>query len=300
MSAVDVIVVSYNSADYLRGCVEPLSAVPGYTVIVIDNASKDASLDTVSDLPIKAVALQQNGGFAYANNVGLRHGNAEHVLFVNPDARIRPEAVERLAGILDQSERVGAVGPRIIDQGGTLDFSQRRFPRITSTFARALFLHHVFPTSGWTDDLIRDERAYQSAHAVDWISGACILARRDVVTTIGGWDESYFHYGEDIDLCRMIWDAGYEVQFEPGAEALHVGGASADRRDLAPLLARSRIRYMRKHRGEGAAMLVRAGVALEAVARIVAGRGGWNARAGHARALKVAVSPIPRAPVLPH
>ena len=225
------------------------------------------------------------------NDVALAEGTAELASFVNPDARISPAAVQRLATAFD-SARVGAVGPRIVDTDGALDFSQRRFPRVGSTFARTLFLHHVFRRARWTDDLIRDGAAYDSARSTEWLSGACILARRDVLERLGGWDDDFFLYGEDIDLCTRIWNDGFEILFDPAAEAVHVGGASADRSRLAPVLAESRIRYARKHRGERAALLIRAALALDALARILAGRGGWAARAGYARSLKVVLSPL--------
>lgn len=250
----------------------------------------------VGDLPVRTISLGENHGFAHANNVGIAEGSGEFVLFLNPDARIEPLAVERLQAVLAANGHVGAVGPKIVDEDGSLDFSQRRFPRLRSTFARAFFLHRLFPNAAWTDDLVRDGAAYTSPRAVDWISGACILARRDVLAKIDGWDDGFFHYGEDIDLCTRIWNAGFEVRFEPSATAVHIGGASADRRHLAPVLAESRIRYVRKHHGERTAFFVRIGVALEALARIVVGRGGWRARAGHARAFKRALLPTHRPP----
>jgi N-acetylglucosaminyl-diphospho-decaprenol L-rhamnosyltransferase len=292
IARVDVIVVSFNSSAYLRGCVEPFSGAEAYDVFVVDNASTDGSLDTVADQPITAIQLDTNRGFAHANNVGLAHGTAEFVLFLNPDARISPDAVQHLATSVESSARIGAVGPRIVDAGGLLDFSQRRFPRLRSTFARALFLHHVFPRAPWSDDIVRDEAAYASGRSSQWLSGACILARRDVLERLGGWDDDFFLYGEDIDLCMRIWKEGFEVRFDPAAQAMHVGGASADRSYLSPVLAESRIRYARKHSGDRAALVLRAGLALETVTRILAGRGGWRARVGYAQALKIIVSPL--------
>jgi N-acetylglucosaminyl-diphospho-decaprenol L-rhamnosyltransferase len=297
IARVDVIVVSFNSSAHLRDCVEPFADTDDYAVFVADNASTDASLETVHDLVVRAIQLDVNGGFAHANNVALAQGTSDLVLFVNPDARIQPAAVQRLATAIQSSGQIGAVGPKIVDADGALDFSQRRFPRVLSTFARAFFLHHILPGASWTDDLIRDETAYESARRTEWLSGACILARRDVLDRLHGWDDDFFLYGEDIDLCTRIWKEGFEVVFDPSAEAVHVGGASADRSKLAPVLAESRIRYAQKHRGEPAAFLIRAALALDALARILVTREGWNARAGYLRSLKVIVSPVqPRRP----
>jgi N-acetylglucosaminyl-diphospho-decaprenol L-rhamnosyltransferase len=292
IAPVDVIVVSFNSSAHLRGCVELFAGKDDYTVFVVDNASADDSLDTISDLPVTAIQLDVNGGFAHGNNVALARGTSDLVLFVNPDARIEPDAVQRLAALLDASGQVGAAAPRIVDEDGALHFSQRRFPKVRSTFARAFFLHHIFPRAPWTDDLIRDEAAYRSARETEWVSGACILARRDILEQLGGWDDDFFLYGEDIDLCTRIWKAGYEVVFDPSAEAVHVGGASADRSKLAPILAESRIRYARKHRGELTAFLIRAALALDALARLVVTRNGWKGRRAYVRSLRVILSPV--------
>ena len=139
MATVDVVVVSYNSRDHLRACVEPLASVDDVHVIVVDNASPDAGLDVVADLPITRIARQQNGGFGAGCNTGWRVGDAPYVLFLNPDARIDAESLRRLAGVLDATPGAGGVAPRITHVDGSLDFSQRRFPRLRSTYARALF-----------------------------------------------------------------------------------------------------------------------------------------------------------------
>jgi hypothetical protein len=288
--AVDVVVVSYNSSGELRGCVESLAGQPGLNVIVVDNASSDGSLDTVADLPLDAVALETNGGFGHGCNAGWRRGSAPYVLFLNPDARILPESLERLAAVLDERPDAGAAAPRITEADGALDYSLRRFPRLRSTYARALFLHRVFPAADWTDELIRDPSAYREAGSPDWVSGACVLVRRSALEALGGFDEGFFMYCEDVDLCRRLWDAGHEVLYEPAAEVSHIGGASAPRASLLPVLAASRLRYAAKHMGPAAALVERAGIALEALTHVVVSGGGRAARAGHARALRLALT----------
>lgn len=284
-----MVVVSYNSRDELRACVEPLAGLPGVHVVVVDSASADGTLDVVADLPVERVGLEENLGFAHGCNVGWRRGKADSVLFLNPDARIGRDALERLTAVVDAEERIGIVGPRIVDEHGAVDFSQRRFPRPLSTFAQALFLHRVFPSAHWSDELVRDADAYERAGSPDWISGACMLVRRTVLERLGGLDEGFFLYCEDIDLCKRARDAGYDVRFEPAAAALHIGGASAPRASLLPTLAASRIRYARKHRSVLVAALERLGIALGALTHIVVARGGAATRAGHARSLREVV-----------
>ena len=287
---VDVVIVSYNSRERLRACVGPLLEAPGLNVIVVDNASPDRSLDAVRDLPVATIQLPVNGGFAHGVNAGWRAGSLPYVLLLNPDARIDPTSLETLVRVLEDDQTVGAVAPRIVNEDGTLDYSQRRFPRLRSTYARALFLHRLFPAATWTDELVRDEDAYARRGSPDWVSGACILLRREALALLDGLDEGFFMYGEDIDLCRRLRVAGYGLQFEPSAVVEHEGGASAPRAELLPVLAASRLRYAAKHRGTPAALLERIGVALEAATHLAVARGGLAARAGHARALRLAVT----------
>jgi N-acetylglucosaminyl-diphospho-decaprenol L-rhamnosyltransferase len=290
MSAVDIVVVSYNSRGELRGCIEPLSALDDLQVIVVDNASSDGSLETVADLPIEKIGLDRNGGFSHGCNSGWRAGRAPYVLFLNPDARIDSDSLDALVGVLEQHPDAGAAAPRITHADGTLDFSQRRFPRLRSTYARALFLHRLSPGASWADELIRDPLAYDEPQAPDWVSGACILVRRSVLEALNGFDEGFFMYCEDIDLCRRLRDAGHDLLYEPRALVSHEGGASAPRASLLPVLAASRIRYATKHRSAAAALLERGGVALEALTRLVVSRGGRPVRAGHARSLLLAMT----------
>ena len=292
MGTIDVVVVSYNSRDALRACVETLGGEPDVAVVVVDNASPDRGLDAVGDLAITAIQLETNTGFANGCNVGWHRGSGEYVLFLNPDARISPVALRRLAETLDADPRVGVVGPRIVDERGVLDHSIRRFPRLSSTFAQALFLHRLWPSATWADEVAREAALYDVPTAVEWLSGACLLVRRRLLEQIGGFDDGFFMYCEDKDLCRRAWAEGYVVRFEPSAEAVHVGGGggSGPRGELLPVLAASRIRYARKHAGRHAALAERLGVALGSLTHALVGRGGAIARRGHARAFVVSLT----------
>ncbi len=192
-----------------------------------------------------------------------------------------------MARILDRDAGIGAVGPRILDEDGGLDFSQRRFPRARSTFAVALFLHRLLPRAAWTDEMIKDPRAYRVQGSPDWLSGACLLVRRADLEALGGLDEGFFLYCEDTDLCLRIRGLGRAIRFEPGSSAPMRAGPPAPRPSLLPIHARSRIRYARKHGGRRAELLERVGVGLAALIRLPLRRG--PARAAEARALGVAL-----------
>jgi GT2 family glycosyltransferase len=210
-------------------------------------------------------------------------------LFLNPDATMDETALDALVATLDRTPKAGAVAPRILDSDGTLDYSARRFPRLRSTYAQALFVHRLFPTATWTDEVIRDDASYERPSSPDWVSGACILVRRSLLEELDGLDDAFFMYCEDIDLCRRIRNAGYDVLLEPAAEIVHEGGASAPRASLLPVLAASRLRYAAKHRGKPTAILERLGIALGSFTHLLVSRGGYAMRAGHGRALRLAV-----------
>ena len=288
MSDVDIVVVSYNSRGHLRACLDPLARDPRVCAIVVDNASTDGSLATIEDLDVISVSLSENRGFAHGCNIGWHAGSSPYVLFLNPDAQADWGSIERLLEVMKCNDEVGAVAPRIVCGDGELDYSQRRFPRIRSTYAQALFLHRIFPSASWTDEVVRGEGAYAAPGEPDWVSGACILVRRTLLESLSGLDEGFFMYCEDIDLCRRIWNSGHKVRFEPAAVVRHEGGMSMPRARLLPVLAASRLRYASKHRRSSAALLERAGVALGALTHVLVSRGGAEMRKGHIGALRVA------------
>lgn len=290
VATIDVVVVSYNSRPHLRSCVEPLCRLDGVHVVVVDNASADESVATVADLPVTVIARPDNAGFAVGSNDGWRVGSGTVVLFLNPDASIDEASLRRLAAALEQDGGAGAAVPRIEHPDGSLAYSLRRFPRLRSTFAQALFLHRVFPRAAWPDELVKDEAVYARAGSPEWASGACLLVRRSALVELDGWDEGFFLYGEDVDLCRRLRAAGYELRYEPDSLAVHHEGASASRAAALPLLAAARIRYARKHLPPLAAALERVGVGLWALTHVVVSRGGAADRKGHAQALRLVIS----------
>jgi N-acetylglucosaminyl-diphospho-decaprenol L-rhamnosyltransferase len=284
---IDVVVVAYRSAATLRGCVEPLASMPGVSVTVVDNASPDDSVATISDIEgVEIVRAPRNGGFAYGCNLGVARGSAPLVLFLNPDARIDKTSLQALARPLRDDPGTGLVGPKILDDDGSLAYSVRRFPRLRSTFAKALFLHRIWPLASWTDELVRDPGVYERPGTPEWVSGACMLVRRDAYAAVGGFDERLFLYCEDTDLCHNLWDAGYSVRYEPAALVRHVGGASSGVGETQAIAARSRVLYARKHRGRVVAFLEAAGVALDEATHVLANVGRGSSRRGHLKALR--------------
>ena len=291
--AVDVVVVAYNSRDTLRACVEPLARAGSLDVIVVDNRSPDDSAGVVADLPVQVIRAPRNGGFAYGCNLGIAAGDAEHVLLLNPDAAIEPASVAVLCDALRADPRLGGVGPRVLRADGRLAFSQRRFPRLRSTYAQGLLLHRVAPHATWCDEVIRDPAAYERAGSPDWISGCCVLLRRDAVEAVGGLDEGFFLFSEEIDLFQRLAAAGWRAGFEPAATASHIGSGSAAPETMEHIQAYSRVRYARKHGGPVVALLEGVGVAFGALmhAAMWAARRPARAR-GHLQAARSALGAV--------
>jgi N-acetylglucosaminyl-diphospho-decaprenol L-rhamnosyltransferase len=285
---VDVVVVAYNSRATLRDCVVPLVGEPDFTITVVDNASPDDSLAVLSDLPVRALRQASNGGFAVGCNRGAAEGGAPWILFLNPDATIAPDDVRTLAEASTR-DRAAIVGPRVLNADGRLAWSQRRFSRLRSTWSQALFLHRIAPKAAWSDELVRDPERYGAPGDVEWLSGACLLVHRDVYESLEGFDERYFLYCEDMDLCTRVWSAGHVVRFEPRAVARHIGGASSGQGETLPLVARSRVRYARRHFKPLAVPFEALGLALTCATHALSSLQRPALRRGHIAALAAAL-----------
>ena len=289
---VDVVIVAYNSRDTLRACVEPLASRPWVNVTVVDNASPDDSAAVVTDFPVHIIEAPRNGGFAYGCNLGTAAGAAEFVLFLNPDASIEPASLRTLESALRADPGLGGVGPRTLGDGGQLHWTQRRFPRLRSTYSQALGLHHLAPSASWAGETISSIAAYAEPATPDWLSGGCVLMRRSALEDVGGLDEGFFLYSEETDLFRRLRDRGWRARFEPQATAYHQGGASAPRDTTSPILARSRVRYARKHHGAAVALLEAIGVSIDAIARAAAWAHRPARRRGHLAAARAALGAV--------
>lgn len=295
---VDAVIVSYNSRGTLLANVQALLAMPGVTVTVVDNASTDDSLGVLGGLPARTIQSGRNGGFGFGCNLGMLAGDAPYVLFLNPDARIERDDLDRLVAVLDNEPAVAIVGPRLLDGTGALIPNLRTGQRASSIWAQALFVHRLLPNARWANEIDRGAAAHDEVAFPEWISGACMLARRELLERVGGFDEGFFLYGEDMDLCTRLRAAGGRVRYEPGATVRHEEGRSAPRPSLFGVLACSRARYADKHASPLAARVARAGLGAEALTHAVVNVGRPANARGHAAALRAMVRRDRAAPAL--
>ncbi|MDQ3569560.1 MAG: glycosyltransferase family 2 protein [Actinomycetota bacterium] len=246
---VSAIVVNYNDREHLLECVRSLRSEGVKDLIVADNDSSDGSPEALEEMDPEVTVVPVGGNFGYpvAANRGASRSSGELLLICNSDVTVEDGAVVALAAAMDADERFGVVGPRIMDPDGSLYPSPRRFPAMGVALGHA-FLGLFAPRNRYT-------RRYrmldwqQQPGPVDWVSGACFMCRRDAWDSLGGLDEAYFLYAEDVDLCWRAWKAGWKVGFEPAARVTHIGGATTS---LAPyrfivLHHRSALRFSRRY-----------------------------------------------------
>jgi len=237
------ILVNYNAGPELERALRSISdelAGHPWEGIVVDNASVDDSRKAV-DAFAKHVKLASNGaniGFARGVNQGLAATTAPYVLVMNPDCRLMAGAIAALQSVLEAHPQCAIVGPRILNPDGTVQGSARGDPNmLTGLFGRTTLLRRVVPFLPVAKRNIVVEEAIRSGSdsvVVDWLSGACMLARRHALAEVNGFDERFFLYWEDADLCRRLRHRGYHVRYVPAATAIHrVGQSSRTARSFA-------------------------------------------------------------------
>jgi N-acetylglucosaminyl-diphospho-decaprenol L-rhamnosyltransferase len=292
---VAVVVVSFEAREPLLATLDGLAAVKTpLEVAVVDNASRDGSADAVRGRHPRALVLANadNLGFARACNQGLRATGAPLVLFLNPDAEVRPGAVEALAGLLEARPEVGAVGPRTRFADGAIQVSTGPDLTLRTEGAQRRLVRGVARRDARA--LARAEALHSREHEPAWVSGACLMVRRAAADAVGGFDERFFLYEEDADLCRRLRARGWRVVFTPAAEVCHRLGASMARAPRRSRLEyhRSHLLYYRKHNGPIERALLRlllGGRGLLAWARGAA-LGGPEARSDAAALVRLALS----------
>lgn len=304
---LSVVIVTRNSRAYLGACLGSVAGARGperCEVILVDNASDDGTIEWVeATYPgVRVIANEANVGFARANNQGIECSTGRHVLLLNPDTEVYPDALEAMVSFLDAHPQVGVVGCRLLNPDGGLQYSWRRgAPLLVWAAARmvgaegALARRHV-------RRMVWDIACAAPGEAVpvEEIMGACLMTRREVLEQVGGLDETIFMSLEDSDFCLRVARAGWQVAYLPGPAVVHHGGHAA-RRDIGTALAayyRSEMRFVRKHHGSAAVVCHRLLLAAECLgkgavtlAQFAAGRAQSRARlAVYRRTLRNALS----------
>jgi N-acetylglucosaminyl-diphospho-decaprenol L-rhamnosyltransferase len=265
-----IVTVTFKSKGVINRCLDSLAA-DGYLpdgpnskveVIIVDSCSDDGTAEEVAAAypTVTVVPLEENVGFARGCNVGIRRSTSSRVLLLNPDCVVHPGTIDGLLAELESHPKAAVVGPRLTCQSGEPQVSTQNFPSVTQEFAR-----HLAPIAGklGVEDMGTDQP--EKSCPVDWISGACMMMRRDAIEDFGLLDESFFLYYEETDWCKRALEAGWEVRHLPTVSIVHVGGQSvavSGKETLSGLslgfYIDSRRIYFRKHYGVHAMLAIEA------------------------------------------
>lgn len=248
---LSIVIVNFNGHGHLERCLASLAEHPPqvpHEIVVVDNGSTDGSADMARAAPhVRVIALPDNVGFSAGNNAGIRATGGALILLLNNDTLVGEGAVDALVARLDAVPSAGVAGPRLIDGDGHAELSfgpmlsplsELRQKTIVSMYARG-----VGPVSRWVERVTRAEQF------VDWVSGACLLVRRDVAESAGLLDERFFLYTEDVDFCATVRAAGWKVLFTPAAVIVHFRGRSraTEPRAMNAAYRRSQLAFYAKH-----------------------------------------------------
>ncbi len=242
MIELSIIIVSFNARGDLERCLESLQAAPPaipHEIFVVDNGSTDGSADAARRWPrVQVIAAGGNLGFARANNIGIRASSGSAILLLNSDTIVPPGAIDRLIAELDRHPEAAVAGPRLVDGTGRAELSFGRMIGPWNELRQKRLAH-----SAAVETLTRQPQY------PDWVSGACLLVRRADADAVGGLDERYFMYTEDVDFCAAIRARGRKILFVPSVEVVHLRGRSAASAPAATRehYRRSQLAFYEKH-----------------------------------------------------
>jgi len=277
---LSIVILNWNAQEYLRACLCSLQKFPprcSLETIVVDNDSRldDSASMVEREFPdVTLIRNPRNSGFSSGNNLGWKAATGRVVLFLNPDTLVEAGALDILVAALDEDPTIGAVGPRMTYPDGELQFSARAFPSFGAGLFRNSFLGRMFPNNPWSRAYLGGGLSREGNQDVDWLSGSAICSPRAALEAVclenGPWDEDYFMYCEDIDLCFRLGEAKLRRVYVPHATIQHHIGKSSDyaraksiRRHHAAMWLFYRKHYM-KGAGTLLAPVAAAGIALRA------------------------------------
>ena len=246
MDDVAVVVVTYDALPWIEQCLE---SVRGVQTVVVDNGSSDGTVALVRQrFPEARIVESENRGLGAGWNTGIAETESRYVLLLNADAWLLGDALGRLVAFADTQPRAALVGPRLRDPDGGLQRSVRGFPTLWRLATEYLFLRKLAPRTELLNGFYAGGFAHDETREVEFVMGACMLVRREAIETVGGLDEDFFLFSEETDWCYRFREAGWKVVFYPGAETVHVRGASHGGRLYRENL-RGHLRFLAKHRG---------------------------------------------------
>jgi N-acetylglucosaminyl-diphospho-decaprenol L-rhamnosyltransferase len=249
MADVSVVVVTYNALPWIERCLESVRA---YETIVVDHGSTDGTLELVRRrFPQVRLIEERNTGLGAGSNTGMRVASGDYFLLLNSDAWAVGDAVERLVAFAEEHPEAAVVGPKLLNPDGSLQRSVRGFPTLWRLTTEYFFLRKLAPGSRALNAFYASRFPHDEVREAEFLMGACLLVRREAADTVGLFDEDFFMFSEETDWCYRFRQAGWKVLFFPGAEIVHVGGATTSQ-NWGPMYReqlRGHLRFLAKHRG---------------------------------------------------
>jgi N-acetylglucosaminyl-diphospho-decaprenol L-rhamnosyltransferase len=247
VDGVSAVVVTFNALPWVERCLE---SVRGLETVLVDHGSTDGTLDVVERrFPDVTLLRRENRGYGAGLNAGVEASSGRYVLLLNSDAWAEEGAVERLVAFAEAHPRAAFVGPRARHPDGALQHTVRGFPTLWRLATEYFFLRKLAPRSRALNSFYAAGFAHDEPCRADWVMGYAALVRREAFEAAGGFDEDFFMFSEETDLCWRLWAAGWEVWFTPGAGFTHVGGASHKGLMFDENVG-GHIRFLAKHHGD--------------------------------------------------
>ena len=223
-----------------------------FEVILVDNSSKDDGLEPILKryTKIQFINNSKNLGFARANNQGAKIASGDFLLFINPDTVMIEDAIESMLDYIRSDSSIGILGPKVLNSDQTTQYSCRKFPTIWSgLFNRYSLTTRLFPNNRYSRDYLMLDYDHSSIRSVDWVSGCCMMMSESTLKKASGFDENYFLFIEDVDLCQIIKKIGLRVIYFPNAKIFHKISSSNSRSTSQVIIKRHQgmIYYNRKH-----------------------------------------------------
>jgi len=255
---LSIIIVSFNSKDYLKNCINSILKYPpnlnedDFEIIIVDNNSKDGTQEFIENnyLNFKFIKLIKNNlnkGFSFANNIAIKNSNSKYYLFLNSDTEVFEDSINNLLKFFEQCQlnniNIGVVGPKIINPDGSIQLSCRRFP----SFINAAFytiLAGIKPNNRFSRHYKLMDIDRNKPFEVDWVSGSAMMVSQLALDVVGIFDENYFMYVEDVDICYRMWAKGFKVYYYPYSIILHhIGGSSKKDSVISQIMMQKSVLY---------------------------------------------------------
>lgn len=252
---LSIVIVNWNTEKLLKWCLNYIyqrTKDLEFEIFVVDNNSDDESVKMVEDNypEVKLIKNRKNFGFAKANNKAIKKAKGKYILLLNADTKILDEALNKMILHMDENDNCGVSGCRLLNPDNSLQPSCRTFPTLKSQVIILLKLHNLFPNLKTIREYYMLDWKHDRKRKVDQVMGACLMVRKKVFDKVGLLDEGYFIWFEEVDFCKRVKKAGYDICFMPEAEVIHEKAASFDQVTSVKkqrMMNNSMMRYFKKH-----------------------------------------------------